>query len=75
MTRETKAHVFIKTLAEMLESQRALKSVRLRRQHKADAERFMQSYRNDPDGGLQPMAWPSEGRQSESGAQRQSWAD
>lgn len=75
MFQETTANVFIKTLAEMLESQRAVRSVRLRRQHKAHAERFMQTYRTGPDDGLQPLTWQPESRQGDSDPQGQNWAD
>ncbi|MBL4918994.1 hypothetical protein [Szabonella alba] len=75
MIREVTAQVFISTLTEMLESQRALRSLRLRRQNKAHAERFIQTYRNEPDDGLQPLSWPTRSRRMDREAQGRNWAD
>lgn len=75
MSSEPTVNVFIKTLAEMLESQRERRTVRMRRQHKAQAERFLQTYRAGPDGELQPLSWTQERHQGESGLQGQTWAD
>lgn len=71
MFREGAADVFIKTLAEMLEMQRAGRSARLRRQYKAQAERFMQTYGQGPDDGLHALTWTTDGREADDGLQGQ----
>lgn len=44
MARQIQAEMFIQTLADMLDDERERQSVRLRRQNKARAERFVQAF-------------------------------
>ncbi|MFN3823748.1 MAG: hypothetical protein ACK4RN_07200 [Pseudorhodobacter sp.] len=65
MSRDSQAQVFIKTLAEMLEDHREKRSLRLRHQFKAHAERFIQTFRTGLDGDLRPSAGALERRQTD----------
>ncbi|MFN4157394.1 MAG: hypothetical protein ACK4GO_03185 [Gemmobacter sp.] len=56
MSRDSKAQVFIMTLAEMLTDHRAKRTQQLRHQVKAHAERFMRTYRTEFDADLWPTA-------------------
>lgn len=65
MPRNSQAEVFIKTLADVLQEDRERRSLRLQRQVRDHAERYITAFRTDVDGSLQPSADALRSRQSE----------
>lgn len=57
MNRQPQAEIFIKTLAEMRDEERACQMAELRLQNKADAERFAQGFWTRFDDSRPPSEW------------------
>lgn len=54
MARQTQAEIFITTLSELRDDERERQRARLRLQHRAHAERFVQASLNKRDDGRRP---------------------
>lgn len=66
MPRETQAEVFIRTLTELLDAERERQKERLRRRHKAHAERFVKAFQARVGRSGHPSQWAGQGGQTAS---------
>jgi hypothetical protein len=71
----TQAQVFIKTLTELRDDERALKKARLRMQLKAHLERFAQGFRSDFADSRQTPDWSPRSNMAAQKPERQAWHD
>ncbi len=69
--RQTRAEIFIKTLEELRDDERERQKVRLRLQHKAQAERFMKAFRAEFDDSRRPSEWTPQSKPTGREAVRQ----
>lgn len=72
MPRQTQVEMFIQTLATILEDERERQSARLRRQNKAQAERFVQAFWAKFESARRPSKWSLQSNHTAQLAARQS---
>lgn len=71
----TQAEMFIKTLTELRDDERALKKARLRVQLKAHLERFAQGFRSEVNDSRHTPDWSPRRNMAAQKPERQAWHD
>ena len=71
----TQAEMFIRTLTELRDDERARKKARLRAQLKAHLERFAQGFRSEVDDSRGSAHWPPQSKLAAQKPERQAWHD
>lgn len=73
MLHETQAEMFMRVLSQLVENKRKSRDARLRMQHKAHAERYLQACRVEHDDTARPSKWTLHNMQVARESEFQHW--